>query len=316
MSLILPTPAEAPFVLRALYTAATHSSGALGERERAMLDAAREILGVKDEVEAPISPEALAEGVRDPQVRRQVVTAMVIISLLDEEGTLEEAELVERFAEALAVSPAELGNLRQIAEGDMLHLQLDVARRVWLLDHLKQKWAQGGLRWLARAVGTKIGLKEDTALAERYRALASFPEDTVGRIYYEHMREQGFPLPGEKGSQVEPVIIHDMMHLLSGYGTDPEGEILTASFSAGNRKREPFTYVFFVLCQFHLGNLQAPFAYKTHGRFDAAAALHALRRGMEVNRDLSAAGPGGWDPWTIFHMTLEEARQSLGVPPA
>ncbi|MCB9741531.1 MAG: hypothetical protein H6740_02885 [Alphaproteobacteria bacterium] len=314
MSLKLPSATEAPFVLRALYTAALTPEGELGERERAMLEAARELIGVDEalEVERPITPEALAEALPDPQIRHQVVTAMVIISLLDEEGTLEEAERVEAFAAALGVAPAELRNLRQIAEGDLLRFHLDVARRVWIVEHLKERWAAGGLRWLARAVGTKIGLREDHALASRYRALADYPEGTVGRVYYEHMRAEGFPLPGEKGSQVEPVVIHDMMHLLSGYGTDPEGEILTASFSAGNRRQEPFTYVFFVLCQFHLGNIQAPFAYKTRGRFDAAASLRALRRGMALHRDLSS----GWDPWSIFGMGLEEARESLGVPPA
>lgn len=195
-------------------------------------------------------------------------------------------------AEAPAVAPAELRNLRQMADGQLLRFKLDVARRVWLMEHLRDAWEAGGLRWLARAVGAKIGLAEDTAMADRYRALEAYPEGTVGREYHDAMRGTGFPLPGEKGSVVEAVVIHDLTHLLGGYGTDPAGEILTAGFSAGIRREDPFTYLFFVLCQFHLGTIQAPFQLQTTGGFDPAGALHAVRRGMAVHTDLSS----GWDP--------------------
>ncbi|MFT5683371.1 MAG: hypothetical protein ACI8RZ_004302 [Myxococcota bacterium] len=308
----LPSAEDAPSILHALYSAAVFD-GPLTDREHSMLEAAREVTGVHDDVDIhqTISPEDFAAAVPDPHLRHQAVTAMVIMSLLDEEGAREDADFIEQYAAALGVWPDELRNLRQIAEGHTIRFQLDVARRVWLMEHLKEKWEAGGLRWLARAVGTKLGITEDTALADRYRSLADYAEGTVGRMYYSHMRTVGFPLPGEKGSQVEPVIIHDMMHLLSGYGTDPKGEILTASFSAGNRQQDPFTYIFFVLCQFHLGNLNAPFAPRKRGQFDAGASIHAVRRGMALNTDLSS----GWDPWSIFGMTLDEARISLNVPP-
>jgi len=313
MKLTMPTPAQALPILQALYSAATQD-GPLSEREQRMLEAAREVTGVATGVDIyqSISPESLAAALPDAQLRRQAISAMVVMSLLDEEGSLEDAVFAERYAAALGVAPNELRNLRQIADGDLLRLKLDVARRVWLVEHLKESWQRGGLRWLARAVGTKLGLSEDTPLAERYRALADYPVGSVGRVYYDHMRAEGFALPGEKGSQVEPVVIHDMMHLLSGYGTDPEGEIMAASFSAGNRRQEPFTYIFFVLCQFHLGVIEAPFATATRGRFDPAAAIHAVGRGMALNRDLSS----GWDPWSIMGLPLNEARASLGVPPA
>ncbi|MFT4975988.1 MAG: hypothetical protein ACI8S6_001883 [Myxococcota bacterium] len=313
MKLTLPSPEDATHILRALYSAAV-LDGPLTDREGAMLEAAREVTGVGDDVDIhrSISPVDFGVAVTDPQLRHQAVTAMVIMSLLDEDGSREDAGFIEGYAEELGVMPDELRNLRQMAEGQTLRFQLDIARRVWLMEHLREKWETGGLRWLARAAGTKLGLVDDTALADRYRALVDYPEGTVGQQYYVHMREQGFPLPGEKGSQVEPVIIHDMMHLLSGYGTDPKGEILTASFSAGNRRQDPFTYIFFVLCQFHLGNLNAPFAPRKRGQFDAGESIRAVRRGMEVSVDLSS----GWDPWSIFGMTLDEARESLSVPPA
>jgi predicted molibdopterin-dependent oxidoreductase YjgC len=46
------------------------------------------------------------------------------------------------------------------------------------MDHLKEQWDKGGLKWLARSVGAKIGLKEDRPLADRYRA-KTLKADTV-----------------------------------------------------------------------------------------------------------------------------------------
>jgi hypothetical protein len=59
---------------------------------------------------------------------------------------------------------------------------------------------------------------------------------------------------------VEAVFIHDLAYLVAGYGTDGRGEVLTASFSAGKRKQDPFAYIFFVVCQFYLGMRFSPFA--------------------------------------------------------
>lgn len=70
--------------------------------------------------------------------------------------------------------------------------------------------------------------------------------------------------------------------------------------------------MFFVVCQVHLGLIQAPFSTHATGLYDPAASLRAVKRGMAVNRDLSS----GWDPWSIMHLTVDDARAQLGVPPA
>jgi hypothetical protein len=311
MKLELPGPREAPAILRALYTAAAHD-GPLIAAEKSMLNAARELMGAQAAViEQTITPKELADAVSSVALRRQVLSGMVVMNLLDEAGSPEDAAFVNSFASELGVDSNEVRNLQQIADGDLFTMKLDVARRVWITEHLAERWNKGGLRWLARAVGTKLGLAEETKLADRYRALGHLPQGTVGRTYFDSMRADGFPLPGEKGSQVEPVVIHDLMHVLSGYATDAEGEIQTAAFSAGNRRQDPFTYLFFVLCQFHLGIIEAPFSFSARGRFDPAAVVRAVNRGMAVTTDLSS----GWDPWSIMAITVDDARASLGVPP-
>jgi len=298
--------------LRALKTVVA-AQRPLNEHERAMLVAAQEVFGSSHDLDAltPITPEELAHLLVDRQLRWQIVNAMVIVSMVDEEVTDAEVSRSEAFATALGIRVDELKNLRQLVEGNTFSLRLDVARRVWLKDHLVLKWQKGGVRWLVRALATLKGALEDTPLAERYRALATYPAGTVGRLYHDHMRACGFPLPGERGSTVEPQVIHDITHLLSGYGVDAEGEILAAAFSAGYRRRDPFTFVFFVVCQFHLGIKFSPFAPADTGRFDPQKTFTALRRGAAMNVDLSE----GWDPWTVMDRPLAEVLRAYGVPP-
>ncbi len=317
MRLQLPSPAQAAPILRA-FKAVTMVTSTVDERQSAMIAAANTVLRADVDLGSlqPISPAELAAAVEDSAVRRQAVQGMVVLSLLDEEVDATELELIEAYAAALEVAPDELRNLRQLVEEQTLALRFDVGRRVWFMDRLKQAWNDGGFRWLAKTIAT-LKLRADEPLADKYRALAEHPEGSVGRVYYEHMREQGFPLPGEKGSQVEPVFIHDLTHLLSGYGTDAEGEILAASFSAGNRRKDPFTYIFFVLCQFHLGMKFSPFAGAASGAFDPRKALWAAKRGMEVNVDLSE----DWDYAADLRLSVDDARAKLGMtlpaePPA
>ncbi len=309
MRLKLPTTGEAIPILRA-FKAVTAVTSVVHERRDAMIAAACTVLDAQVDIAAlaPITPAQLADAVSDPAIRNQAVQGMIVLSLLDEEVDTDEMTLVEAFAIALDVAPDELRNMRQLASRQTLALRLDVGRRVWFVPRLQKAWHEGGFRWLVRTLAT-LKLSDDEPLAEKYRALAEYPEGSMGRMYYERMRDNGFPLPGEKGSQVEPVFIHDLTHLLCGYGTDARGEILTAAFSAGNRREDPFTYVFFVLCQFHLGLGFSPFAQAATGAFDPVAALWAAKRGMEVNTDLSE----DWDYWADLRFGVEDVRARLGM---
>ncbi|MCH9680473.1 MAG: hypothetical protein K0V04_03485 [Deltaproteobacteria bacterium] len=309
MRLKRPTPAQAEPILRA-FAAVTRVTSSVDERQAAMIAAARTVLGTDVEPGSlqPLSPAELAAAIDDPAIRSQIVQGMIVLSLLDEEVDAKELQLIEAFAEALAVAPDELRNMQQLVEGRTLALRFDVGRRVWFMERLKKAWREGGFRWLARTVAT-LALCNDEPLAAKYRALGELPPGSLGRTYFERMREQGFSLPGEKGSQVEPVFIHDLTHLLCGYGTDARGEILTAAFSAGNRHDDPFTYIFFVLCQFHLGMRFSPFAPSEQGAFDPEATLWAAKRGMEVGVDLSE----DWDYWSDLGLPVAEVRAKLGM---
>ena len=127
------------------------------------------------------------------------------------------------------------------------------------------------------------------------------------------MRANGFSFPGEKGSPPEIIALHDLTHVLSGYGTDPAGELQVLSFHAGCRREEddPFGFILFGLAQFQLGVRLSPIADGFSGELDPDLVLKALVRGKACRVDPTK----GWDPWPEMDTPLTELRARVGIPP-
>lgn len=312
MQFKMPDGALVPVTLRALKEVAM-ANGTFDERERGLLGAVARIHGVDVDVDTlpPITPAEVAAEFTDAALREQLVMLLILVSMIDGEATRDEADAVARFASALGVTSHYLATLRKLADGHVMGVRLDIGRRFWAREKMEAMVAERGVMGAIAAALTMMRLREDEALATRYRELATYPEGTVGRVYHDHMRADGFSLPGEKGSPPEPIVIHDLTHVLSGYGTDPAGEVQTAAFHAGYRKKDAFTFLFFVMMQFHLGVRITPIASPATGHFDPANVLRAVERGAAMNKDLTV----DWDPWTIMDMPLDQARAELGIPP-
>jgi hypothetical protein len=88
--------------------------------------------------------------------------------------------------------------------------------------------------------------------------------------------------------------------------------VQVACFSAGFQRRDPFTFVFFVLLQFHVGIRMTPITKARTGFFDPAKALIAIRRGAAMNVDLN----NGWDYWPVMGEQVEELRRRYNILPA
>ena len=133
MELKIPTPEQAYWGLRAMKTVAL-ADGTLDDSERQVMEAVQRVFGTHHQTEElePITPEELAVALPDPQIRRQLVNGLVVMSLIDREVSPREAELVERFAAALQVTAPEVTNLRHVVKRELFHLRLDLARRFWL----------------------------------------------------------------------------------------------------------------------------------------------------------------------------------------
>lgn len=313
MELKIPTPQQAYWGLRAMKTVAL-ADGALDPSEIRMLESVQRVIGTAHAVDelAPIAPAELAAALPDRQIRGQLVQGLIVMSLIDGKASAQEADLVERFAQALEVTVPEVANLRHVLKGEIFQLRLDLARRVWLRPKVKEIWQKEGLRGLLKFVGGMTGRYENRALAAKYQALERYPAGSLGRAYWEYCRQNGFALPGEKGGAAEQILFHDCAHVLSGYGTDPAGEVQVACFSAGFQKREPWIFVFFVLLQFHLGIRMTPITEARTHFFDPEKALIAIRRGAAMNVDLN----DGWDYWPVLGEQVETLRTRYNILPA
>jgi hypothetical protein len=272
-------------------------------------------MGVHEDLDAlqAIAPEELAAKLTDPALRRQLVRGMVIVSFIDGEASPKESALVEAFAQALGVSTPDLKALRHLANKQLLLARVDIMRRFFGAEKLKEFTREKGFGWLASTIAAATGLREDTAMANRYRALGDCAPGTLGREYFELVKRSNFPFPGEKHAPFEFVVFHDLAHVLSGYGTDPKGELQVAAFHAGCRREEkdPFAFLLFAITYFHLGIALAPTAPATKMQLEPAKMFTALQRGAACKIDPT----DGWDPWPVMDRPVEALRTEYNIPP-
>ena len=313
MELKMPSPEQAFWGLRAMKTVAL-ADGELSASELHMTECIQRIFGTTFSPEelVPIAPTDLARAFPDPQLRRQLVQGLIVMSLIDQEASSQETDLVEQYAQALEVNIPEVKDLRYLLKGEILHLRLDLARRFWLREKVIGIWNHEGIRGIYKLVRGLLGKYEIAELAARYKALEQYPAGSLGRVFWEYCRNNGFALPGEKGGAPEQILFHDCAHILSGYGTAPEEEVQVACFSAGFQRRDPFTFVLFVLLQFHVGIRMTPITKARTGFFDPEKAMIAVRRGAAMNVDLN----NGWDYWPVMGEQVEELRRRYNILPA
>jgi len=188
-------------------------------------------------------------------------------------------------------------------------------RQVFIL--LRAMRGRSGLRNFRRFAQSDVGrdvLRESRdllPLLQDREGLRRLPAGSLGRAYWEYCRKNGFALPGEKGGAPGQILFHDCAHILSGYGTAPEEEVQVACFSAGFQRRDPFTFILFVLLQFHLGIRMTPITEARTGFFDPEKAMIAVRRGAAMNVDLN----GGWEYWPVMGEQVEELRRRYNILP-
>lgn len=308
-------PAELmPFGLRALKAIAM-ANGVFDARERSLLETAQRLFGSDADLDAlaPIEPAELAEKITQPALRKQLLRAMVLVSLIDGEASPEESALVERFAAALEVETKDLELLRHLADKSLLRARFDLARRFFAREKMQELTRERGLGWLAKTLATMAGLAENKELAARYRALREYPEGSLGRAYAHFVDSNGYSFPGEKGSPPEPIFFHDLTHVLTGYGTNPRGELQVLAFHAGCRREEkdPFAFLLFGVAEFHLGIALSPVATGSKLEVDPPELFAALQRGLACTIDPT----DGWDPWAVMDRPLAELRAQYHIAP-
>jgi hypothetical protein len=318
MQLLHPNPGQALAGLRAMHMLGG-AQGSLGAATRNLLDAAQKhVLRTVYDLDTltPITPGELAEAFDDPVLARQFVQGMTVVSLAEGPPSAAQGRLMTRFAQALGVDEPAVKVLRELAEHHRVLFRLDFMRRSHLFDAARISLREKGFIATAKEIAAFRGMREDPDRAARYEALGKLPADTLGYAFYRHCRDHGFAFPGERLGFPEAAIYHDFTHVLSGYGTDPAGEVQVGGFTGGYKKHSPIFVILFVILTFSAGINVTPLdqpvlrgIFATEGL--AEKFFTAVERGSHVALDLSDR----WDHWAWVEKPLEQARAELGITP-
>jgi len=131
---------------------------------------------------------------------------------VDDNGLLLVRDLA---ADARARATADFYRLNWIGDGDP---QQDV--------HFQELLAHYG------SAAYALTVEADPAITARWQALAECPAGSLGQALHGFYQERGFALPGVVGSGNEALAQHDWIHVISGYGTTPLGEMQVTGFMA------------------------------------------------------------------------------------
>ena len=318
MRLLQPSPAEAEAGLRAMRQLAAAGSGTGAAARNLMMAAQRHVLHTDLDLDnlPPITPQELAAAFRDPAMARQFVQGMAVVSLADGPTTEAQSALMRSYAQALGVDEPALRVLNELAHHHMVLFRLDFLRRSHLADMARGALHRDGFLAVAKSVAIFRGMREDRALTARYEALGKLPADTLGHAFWKHCTDNGFAFPGAPFGFPEAGVYHDFTHVLSGYSTEPSGELQIGAFTAGYKKHTPIFVVLFVMLTFGAGVNVTPLPQPDMSGILAQEGLadrflEALERGSQVNTDLS----DNWDHWAWVEKPLDQVRAELNVPP-
>jgi hypothetical protein len=305
MELRVFTQNELFVVLRALRHVAL-ANDRFTDAERAFVEGVAHVHGMTLDADAlePTSFEEVATVVVAPHRRKRAVQLAIVASLIEGVPVPETTEVVREFARALEIDEAGLRVMSELTYGQAFFARLDMIRRFSRFIR-----SADGFPGIFKMALPMLGVSGDPELAARYRSLETCPPGSIGRAFYDHFVDNGFKFPGEPGGI--PMVFHDLGHVLSGYGTDPESEIQQAAFQAGFARNDGFTFLLFGILQFHLGLRITPVAKGYKGLFDVPRVIAALERGAACKVDVSQ----GYDLFANKDRPLAEVRRELGIPP-
>ncbi|MGI9577181.1 MAG: hypothetical protein ACR2OH_03170, partial [Microthrixaceae bacterium] len=196
----------------------------------------------------------------------------------------------------------------------------DLIRNSWYTEQTILGAATGKLWEYARSKLAYYGVVGDKDVARRWEALADCEPGTWGRTVADFYEVHGFPFPGEHHGIYEIGALHDWVHVLADYSTDPDGEINVFAFIAGTMS-DPrgFVQFIFTLALFQntsvgtVGGLPVQIArgdtLSDEGAADRLA--DAFWRASQCTADPM----GGVDQFSLANESLDGIRQKWSVPP-
>lgn len=310
-------PDEALAILSAMRDVAASGDGLTEADRTSLLAAGHWMLGLREDIDLDAlpsaDPAAVANALTTDALRREAVSFIVIMALID--GVLDKAKMERAmtYARALDVSTAFTDEIAEALSGEVKHALAHMIRDN-MVSLTRQPWSddQDIMAWLLpyRDGG------EDPALAARFRALGDNPDGSFGRAFLDHFDHNSYAVPGEPDALNAAFSLpHDSSHVFSGYDTTPRGEILVSTFTAGMHRLRPISgHILPVIFSWHLDIKINDVAMSAKGAMDPAEFWHAWARGRAMKVDVF--GPE-WDFWSWTDVPLADLRATFsGEAPA
>lgn len=255
-----------------------------------------------------VSLTQLPELLVGKELAEATIRFLTVMAFVD--GAIDEAKiaLVLESATTLKVNEAYLNDLRATAQNRLAWVIADMSRRN-VESITGRSWlGQNVIDWLLPYRGAQA----QPDLAARYQALRHLPEESLGRAFWQFYQQQSYPFPGEQnGLNQQFSTPHDATHILCGYDTTPQEEILVSAFTAGMHPYEPMAgHILPIIYSWHLGIKFNDVAKSATGALDPERFWQAWVAGSEMPIDLFSSD---WDFWAAASETVDTLRQAYGL---
>lgn len=266
-------------------------------------------------VPPPAAPaDELASLVADPWEREVAVRLLAVASLADGAFDGAKTALLLAYADALGVTGDYLRQVELGTAGDAAEMGRDMMR-----ENLR---SIPGIGWdeawspqdVERMLAPYVEGATDADLAASYRRLADCPPGSLGRAFFDFYDRYGFSFPGDPQALNEHFATrHDSTHLLSGYNTSLQGELLVSTFTATMHEVNAMSgHIIPVIVSWHVGTQVNEVARHATGAYDPVKFFVAWSRGAATTVDTF---DGSWTLWDHADGDLEQLRADYGIGP-
>jgi hypothetical protein len=264
----------------------------------------------------PTDIGAVLAALPRPEQRHELVELMVLMELLCRPIPIALRDSVQRWATALSVDDYGLLLVRDLAAEASARATADFYRLNWIGagdpqddPHFQELVSHYGTAAYALTV------EADPAITARWQALADCPAGSLGQAMHGFYQERGFSLPGVVGSGNEALAQHDWIHVITGYGTTPIGEMQVTGFMAA-ASPSPGAMLGFLgaVCIWETGLLRSVVVTPSHHTsLKDAGACEQLAAAIERGSRCKVDPLIGIDYFRLADRPLEEIRREWGL---